>query len=177
MRKEKLIYEGKILNFYRDTVEIEGGKSAVREWVEHMGGACVVALDGENRVLLEKQYRYGVDAVAIEIPAGKLERGEDPANTAMRELCEETGYFTDKLYDLGTMYPTPAYTSEIIYMYAARVKGQGATNLDDGEVVEPFWMPIEEAVEKILANEIIDGKTQIAILKVWERLKNGEVFE
>ena len=124
------IFDGRILHVRRDTIELPDGSRGYREVVDHHGGVCVLALDDENRVLMVSQYRYPYEKVLREIPAGKLEYGEDPTQAAIRELKEETGAVAGDFRSLGELYPSPGYCGEVIRMYLARDLTFGETHLD-----------------------------------------------
>lgn len=160
------IYKGKIINLRVDDALLPNGNSAKREVVEHPGGVCVAALTKENELLLVKQFRYPYGQEILEIPAGKREAGEDPLCCGIRELAEETGAKSDNFEFLGQIYPTPGYTDEIIYLYLAKDVTFGNANPDDDEFVEVIKMPFEQALQKVLSNEIKDSKTQIAVLMI-----------
>ena len=159
------VFDGKIMHVRRDTVLLSDGSQAFREVVDHSGGVCVLALDDEGRALLVSQFRYPHERVLREIPAGKLEKGEDPAAAARRELREETGAVAAKWESLGEIYPTPAYCGEIIRMYLARELSFGETALDEGEFLEVERIDFNTLVEQVLAGEIRDAKTVAAVLK------------
>ncbi len=163
----ELIYDGKILKLTRDTALLENGETAYREVVHHSGGVCVLPLDNENNVLFVKQFRYPFATVLLEIPAGKREAGEDPLECGIRELKEEVGATADEVISLGKLYPTVAYDTEIIYMYLARGLKFGERHLDDDEFVDVVKIPLSEAYEMVMRDEIPDSKTQIAILKAY----------
>lgn len=166
----ELVYDGKIIKVWRDEAELENGKTALREVVKHPGGVCVVALDDEENVLFVRQFRYPHGKVLLEIPAGKLEYGEDHRECGLRELREETGCTCDSFEYLGSLLPTPAYDTEVIHMYLARGLHGGAQDLDEDEFLEVEKIPLQKAAEMILNNEIADAKTQTAILKTVLRL-------
>lgn len=159
------IFEGKILHVRRDIVALGDGSETFREVVDHPGGVCVLALDHENCALMVRQFRYPFARVLREIPAGKLERGEDPREAAVRELREETGAVAEKWESLGEIYPTPAYCGEIIRMYLARELTFGETELDEGEFLEVDRIPFDTLVEEVLNGDIRDAKTVAAVLK------------
>ncbi|HBI84942.1 MAG TPA: ADP-ribose pyrophosphatase [Ruminococcus sp.] len=160
------IYHGRILHVTRDTVLLENGTEAIREVIHHPGGACVVALTDAGEVLMVRQFRYPHAAETLELPAGKLEYGEDPLTCATRELREEAGASAPKLEPLGYLYPTPAYDKEVIYMYLARnLTLSGTQDLDTDEFLDVVRVPLREAVEMVMRNELPDAKTQIALLK------------
>ncbi|MCI8370340.1 MAG: NUDIX hydrolase [Clostridia bacterium] len=158
------VYDGKILRLEVDEVELPDGAKAKRECVRHHGGAAVLCvIDGE--ALLVKQFRYLYGKEIYEIPAGKLERGENPQFAAARELEEETGYVAGKLTPYLTIYPTPGYTDEVINVYLAEDLKKRAQKLDDGEFLSVEFIKLEKAVEMIANGEICDGKTVAAIYK------------
>ena len=159
------IFDGRILHIRRDTVELPGGGRSFREVVDHPGGVCVLALDGEDRVLIVSQYRYPYNKVLRELPAGKLERGEDPREAAIRELREETGAVAGTFESLGELYPSPGYCGEIIRMYLARDLTFGEAHLDEDEFLNLERVPFDQLVEQVLSGEIRDAKTIAAVLK------------
>lgn len=163
----ELIYDGKILKLTRDTAMLENGETAYREVVHHSGGVCVLPLDDEKNVLFVKQFRYPFATVLLEIPAGKREPGEDPLECGIRELSEEVGATAEEIIPLGKLYPTVAYNTEIIYMYLARGLSFHNQHLDADEFVDVVKIPLKEAYEMVMRDEIPDSKTQIAILKAW----------
>ena len=162
----ELLFDGTVLHVYKDDVQLPDGGTAVRELIKHIGAVCVIPVTDDGRVVLERQYRYPISRVVIEIPAGKLDYAdEDRLEAAKRELHEETGLTADKWTDIGLYYPAPAYSDEKITMYLAQGLHKGAQDLDEDEFLEVFTMPLTELVEKVLSGEISDGKTQIAALK------------
>ncbi len=161
----ELKYDGRIVKLYADTALLENGDTTLREVIRHPGGVCVVALTEENDVLFVRQFRYPHGKVLLEIPAGKLEYGEEHRDCGLRELKEETGCTCDSFEYLGNLLPTPAYDTEVIYMYLARGLHSGEQHLDINEFLEVEKIPLDKAVEMILNNEISDAKTQVAILK------------
>lgn len=168
-------YKGRIINLRRDTVALQDGKEATREVVEHNGGVCVAALTNQGEVLLVEQFRYPYKKVLLEIPAGKLERGEEPEKCGRRELAEETGAQAQKFVSLGQLYPSPGYCAEIIYMYAAAGLSFGEQNLDEDEFLAVKRVKLEEAVNMVLDNRIKDAKTQAALLKLY--LMKERIFQ
>lgn len=160
------IYDGVILHVYRDTVRLPNGRSTGREVIRHVGAVGILPLTEDGKVVIERQYRYPLDQVITEIPAGKLEsRAEDRLAAAKRELKEETGITADTWIDLGVYYPAAAYTDEKITLYLARDLHFGKQNLDDDEFLDVGMIPLKELVDKVMSGEITDGKTQVAILK------------
>ncbi len=161
----QLKYKGCILELYQDTALLENEKTALRDVIRHPGGVCIVALNEKNEAYFVKQFRYPHKKVLLEIPAGKLEWGENPLECGMRELREEAGFTADEFISLGCLYPTPAYDTEVIYMYLARGLHKSEQDLDDDEFLDVLTIPLDEAVKMVMNNEIEDAKTQLAILK------------
>lgn len=160
------IYDGKILHVYKDSVTLPNGKPAGRELIRHVGAVGIVPLTDDGRVYIERQYRYPLDMVITEIPAGKLDsKAEDRLEAAKRELSEETGITADEWTDMGVYYPAAAYTDEKITLYLARGLHFGAQNLDDDEFLNIEAVPLAQLVDEVMSGEITDGKTQVAILK------------
>lgn len=158
-------YDGKIVKLFVDRAELENGEVVAREMIKHPGGVCIVPLDENNNVLMVRQFRYPPHKVLLEIPAGKLEYGENHRECGLRELKEETGCTCDEFTYLGNLIPTPAYDNEVIHMYLARGLHGGEQDLDDDEFLDVEKIPLEKAVEMVMNNEIEDAKTQIALLK------------
>lgn len=163
-------FDGRIVKLFVDQVELENGETATREVIKHPGGVCILPLDEENNVLMVRQFRYPPQKVLLEIPAGKMEFGEDHRACGLRELKEETGCTCDEFIYLGNLIPTPAYDNEVIHMYLARGLHGGDQNLDEDEFLEIEKLPLEKAVKMVMNNEIADAKTQIALLKVQNML-------
>ena len=159
-------YRGRIINLRVDTALLPNGSSATREVVEHPGGVCVAALTEDGCLLFVRQFRYPYQKVLLELPAGKLDPGEDP-----RELREETGAEAARYESLGELYPSPGYCGEIIHLYAATGLTFGQMSPDEDEFLEVEKIPLEEAARMVLDNEIADAKTQAAVLKVYCREK------
>ena len=159
------IYEGPIFTITHDTAELENGKTAVRDVLHHHGGVCVIPITENNEIFLVKQFRYPFQTVTREVPAGKLDKGEDHAVCGRRELLEETGYTCSEYVYLGEMLPTPAYNSEVTYMYLAKGLTFSSQNLDPDEFLDVERIPLAEAVKQVMDGTIRDGKTQVTILK------------
>ena len=145
---------------------LENGKTALRDVVEHPGGVCVLPLTEDNEVILVKQFRYPYQEVLFEIPAGKLDKGEeDPLHCGMRELEEEAGVTAGDYLSLGQMYPSPGYCDEVIHMFLARQLQPSQQHLDEDEFLEVYKMPFAQVLKMVTEGEIRDAKTQIAVLK------------
>lgn len=162
-RKE--FYHGYIVDFCVHQVELEDGKTASREVVHHHGGVSVVALDEKGRLLLVRQFRFAAGKELLEIPAGKLEQGEDPMAAAARELEEETGYQAESLELLTEMIPTPGYCTEVIHIYLARGLRQGPCHPDPDEFLEICRLPFETLLEQAMDGRLQDAKTVAGLLK------------
>lgn len=160
----KEIYKGRIIHVKEDVVTLPNGKIEGRELVLHNGGVGVIAIDADLNVLMVKQYRKPFEAILLEIPAGKLELGEDIKSAAIRELREETGFLAKKTDFLCESYPSPGYLTEKIHLYIARDLEFVGQELDPGEFIEVYKIPIDKLVDMVIKNEIKDAKTQIAIL-------------
>ena len=171
----KYVFDGRILHITLDEIELPNGKKSKREVVNHPGGVTVAALDEENNLLFVRQFRYPYKEVVLELPAGKLEKGSTPLENGKRELMEETGAEGYSYISLGQLYPSPGYTSEIIHLYACKVKSQGSSNPDDGEFLNVEKIPLDKAVEMVLNNQIPDAKTQVAVLKTAMLIKSGKI--
>ena len=166
------IFSGRIIHIKEDTVLLPNGKTAGRELVIHNGGVGVIAVDEDKNVFMVEQYRKPYDEVVLEIPAGKLEKDEDPFCAGKRELAEETGYTAENFTFLGKSYPSPGYCSEIIHLYLAQNLSYVGQHLDADEFVEVKKIPLDTLVQMLMNNEIADAKTEIAILKA-DKIING----
>ncbi len=158
-------FDGVVLHLYRDEISLPDGGESVREYCKHNGGVCVVAITDDDEVLLVEQYRYAHREMVTELPAGKLEKGEDPDAAVIRELKEETGAVAKKITYLGEMYPSPALMDEVIYMYLAEGLTFGEQRLDEGEFLSCKRVRLDTLVEMIIKGEIKDAKTQCAVLR------------
>jgi ADP-ribose pyrophosphatase len=159
------IYDGRVINLKVHTIELPDGKKSMREIVEHNGGVGVIAVTKDRRVFMVNQYRTAAKQMMLEIPAGKLEKGEDTYDAGMRELEEETGYRAKTFTELGSYYATPGYCEEKLTLYLAtdlEFKGQ---HLDEGEFLNVSEHQLDELYQMVMDNKINDCKTAIAILK------------
>lgn len=159
-----VLFEGAIVTLRRDKAQLINGQVVSREVVEHPGGVGILALDGDD-VLLVKQYRYAFSRVLTEIPAGKREPGEDPFVTAQRELKEEIGATAEAWTDLGALIASPGCYGETLYLFLACELTFGETHPDADEFLETVRVPFDEAVELCMSGELTDAKTVAAILK------------
>lgn len=167
----ELIYDGKIVHLYVDRIETPDGKQATREYIRHQGAVCVVPVTEDGNAIVVDQYRYPFGRVVTEIPAGKIDPGEDPLTAARRELSEETGIGDGTLEFIGEFYSSPAILTEIIYMYLATGFTRGEMHPDPGEFVEIREIGLDRLVDEILQGKIKDAKTQAAVLKAAMLLK------
>lgn len=164
------IYEGAILNLRRDTVTVPSG-TAHREVVEHNGAVAIVPVKDDGKIVMVKQFRYPSGQVLLEIPAGKIDKGETvPEDTARRELREETGYTAEKLHYLGKLNPSVAYTEEVIHLYAATGLTAGETEFDKDEALDILEYDYEEAFSMAASGQLVDAKTVAGIFMAKEQL-------
>ena len=159
----ELLVKGNFLEVRRDTVELPTGRTATREYVVHPGAVAIVALLDDGRIVLERQFRYPVGHVVTEIPAGKLEVGEDPLRCAQRELLEETGYSAREWASAGLIHNAAAYSTEIIHLFFARGLTAGASQLDDGEFIETCLLDERHLDGMASRGELTDVKTLIGL--------------
>lgn len=173
--KSTQVYDGCLLKIYRDEVLLPDGNTSVREYNKHPGAVCVVPITKDNEVLMVRQYRYPSRQVMLEIPAGKLEKGETPLENCKRELKEETGAEGYSFTTLGGYVGLCAYSDELVHMYMCRVNDCGEQSLDEDEFLNVEKIPLDKVVEMVLNNQIEDGKTQVAILKAKYLLDSGKI--
>ena len=165
MLESKEIFNGRVIRVTLDKVQLEDGTTSTREVVHHHGGACVLPVDADGNVTMVRQFRYALGEELWELPAGKLEAGEDPFEAAKRELSEECGLTADAYTELGVVYPTVGYDSERIYLWAAEGLHTVGQHLDAGEFLDVVKMPFAQALGLVMDGTIKDSKTQIALLK------------
>ncbi len=158
-------FTGRIVTVRVDDVELQNGAKVKREVVEHPGGVAIVPLEEGGDVLCVRQYRYPLSKELLEIPAGKLEYGEEPLACAIRELSEETGCTAAEMIPLGKIYPSPGYCKETLYLYLARGLGHGAMHLDENEFLNVERWPLDQLIQKVMNDEISDAKTVVGLLK------------
>ena len=157
-----VVYDGKIMTVNNDEVLLLNGKKSRREVVHHNGGSTVLC-EMDGKILFVKQYRYSVGELLYELPAGKLEKGEDPKDTAIRELKEEGGITASEVKLLYAFYPTPGYSSEKIYIYQATGCVKGEMSLDENEFLLNEWISVDKIPSLLSSGKITDGKTIIAL--------------
>lgn len=164
--ESKTIFEGRIVKLTVDQAELPDGSLAVREVVYHPGGVAILALDDRNYVALVRQYRYPIGQLLLELPAGKLDAGEDHRLAAARELSEETGLEAAELTYLGYILASPGFCDESLHMYLARGLTQKEQHLDADEFLNVVTMPFDELVRQVMDGTITDAKTVATVLKV-----------
>ncbi len=167
----KLVYDGGLLKVHYDTVELVNGCTSWREVIRHPGAVVMVPLDDEDNIYLVRQYRYPYAKVLLEVPAGKLEYGEDPFEAAKRELSEEIGAEAREWISMGEMLPTPGFCDELQHVYLARGLTFGQMHPDEDEFLERVKMPLSQAVEMAIDGTLEDSKTVASILRAAGRLK------
>jgi len=158
--KSEIIFRGKVFNTKVDQIEYDSGNKAVREVAEHPGGAVVVPVTDDGKIVMVTQHRYPLNKVLLELPAGKLNKDEDPFICAVRELEEETGYKSKNVTELASIYTTPGYSTEKLWIYLAKDLKPGDHNREEGEFgMQVFELSMQEIENKIYNGEIVDGKT------------------
>ena len=160
----KLVYDGKMLKVREDTVRLPDGKTARREYVQHPGAVVIIPLLDDDTVIMERQFRYPLGRHFYELPAGKIEQGEDPLETAKRELKEECGYTAQRWQRLTTLHPCIGYSNEAIELYIARDLTYVGHALDEGEFLEVIRLPIAQALEWAKSGRITDVKAVAGLL-------------
>ena len=166
----KRIYEGRTINLRVDKVTVVSGTST-REIVEHNGGSVIAAVTDDNKIIMVKQFRKPMESPILEVPAGKLDGDEDPADAALRELSEETGYTAGKLEKLTEFYPSVGYTTEVLHIYLATDLKPGVCHPDENEVLEVMEMDLEEVYRMVMDGKIHDGKTIAAVMMARDKLR------
>lgn len=167
-----ILAQGKLLTVRNDTVALPNGHLSFREYVQHPGAVLVVPLLADGRLLLERQFRYALGQVFIELPAGKLESSEDPLAAAQRELLEETGYRGGQWLKLGVQHPCIGYSNEIIHTFLALHPHAGQQQRDADEFLEVFSVTFEEALQMVVRGEITDSKTISALFMAHQYMVN-----
>lgn len=162
------VYNGKVIDVRRDNVEIATGQKSVREVVEHSGGVVIAAQKTPETILMVKQFRYPIKETALELPAGKLEKGEEPFPAAQRELEEETGYRAKNWKSLGFIHTSPGFCDEKLYLYYASDLEFVGEHPDDGEIIQSFEYNLDEIFNKIKSGEINDAKTICALTRAFK---------
>lgn len=159
------IFSGKVIDLYVEDVELPNGKTSKREIVKHPGAVAVLAVTDEGKIIMVKQFRKPLERTIVEIPAGKLEKGEEPEYTALRELEEETGYTAKKLTKITAFYTSPGFADEIVHVFLAEELSmlEEKRELDEDEFVEVMEVALEDALKLVESREVYDAKTAYAI--------------
>ena len=168
--ESETLFEGKIVTLKLDKAELPNGRVARREVVEHPGGVAILPLFDDGTVSIVRQFRYPFQEVVTELPAGKLEKGEDHRPAALRELEEEVGVTCGKLTYLGCLYSSPGFSTEVLHMYLAQELAQGACHPDDDEFLDAERIPFSQLADQVMSGEIVDAKTVALVLKVKQLL-------
>ena len=157
------VFDGVLLHVYQDQVELPNGRESIREYIKHPGASVMIPLTENGEVILERQYRYPLGRELIELPAGKIDPGEDPLESARRELEEETGYSGGQFVRLGKLNPCIGYSDEVIYIYLVTDLTFVEERQDTDEFIETFRLPLDDALEAVRTGEITDAKTMIGL--------------
>jgi NUDIX domain. len=173
--KTEPVYEGTIFEMEKLTVELPNGKTAYRDVIRKSGASVIVPLTDDGQVIMVKQYRKPVEEVSLEIPAGKMETGEDPAQCAARELKEETGYVAERFIQILTLYPAPAYTDEVLYVFVATGLSKGEACPDEDEFINAEKYKMDDVIRMIEDGTIKDAKTVAGILHAARLLEKGRL--
>ena len=173
----KKVYEGSLLHVYEDEIELPDKKPSAREWIEHPGASAVVPVFEDGTIMLVKQYRYPPRKLFIEVPAGKIDKGESPQTTATRELQEECGILCERLEKAGDFFPAIGYSDEIIHVYVAWGLKMQEQNVDDDEFLLNYRLSFSEALRMIEAGDIDDGKTICSLIQASLWWKKNEPFK
>jgi len=168
-----LAYDGHFIKVQRDSIRLPDGKTSIREYIRHPGAVVIIPLLDDGRVLLERQFRYPLDRVFIELPAGKIDPNEDPLECAKRELEEETGYTATDWRFVCTIHNAIAYSDEHLDIFVARGLTAGESKLDDGEFLETFSASVPEMLQWVREGKITDVKTVIGTFWI-EKILAGE---
>ncbi|GGL46655.1 NUDIX domain-containing protein [Sporolactobacillus putidus] len=157
------IFKGRVVHLLVDKVGLPNGNDATREVVRHPGAVAIIAVTEDEKMLLVRQYRYPLDKIIYEIPAGKLEPGENPDDSAMRELEEETGHQCEQLERIASFYSSPGFSDELLNIYFTNTLTNGRQHLDDDEFLEVYAVDLGEAVQMVRDHRIADAKTVYAV--------------
>ncbi|MFT5611601.1 MAG: ADP-ribose pyrophosphatase [Arenicella sp.] len=162
----KLIHKGNLLELHSERVDFPNGGHTYFDIVKHPGGAVIAAINDDNEICLLKQWRHALGEMIWELPAGCLEPGEPPMETAKRELEEEAGVKAQQWRDLGKISSSPGFSNEILYLYEARELSKGTMKLDDAEQLTAHWLPIEKVLTMAREGDIIDAKTLAVLFRI-----------
>lgn len=164
------VFSGRLLTIHLDKVALPNGNTSTREVVLHPGAVCVLPIKDDYTIYMTKQFRYSLGREVIELPAGKIDPGEDPFETAKRELKEETGLTANKYTYWGEFYSSAGFSNEILHLYLAQdLTDSGSQNLDEDEFLDVFTMPLEEAYQMVLEGKLPDSKTQAMVTRAYNQ--------
>lgn len=166
----EMIYKGRILNLRKDKVHVKDNQTSYREIIEHNGGVALAAVTDEGKLVMVRQYRKAAEKAVLEVPAGKIEIGEDRMLTAKRELKEETGYTAENFLHLTSFYSSIGYSTEVVHLYLATKLTPGETDFDDNEAIDILEYDVSALKSMVLNAEIEDAKTIVAILLIASRM-------
>ncbi|MFO1376638.1 MAG: NUDIX hydrolase [Steroidobacteraceae bacterium] len=168
-------FTGRVVRVDVDEVRLPNGHEATLEVVHHPGGAAAVAIDADRRVCLLRQYRHAIGQWIVELPAGKLDTDEGPEATAQRELAEEAGVTARTWQSLGCSISSPGVFTEFVHLFLATELGSASLQREHGEVLEPFWMPLDEALQNVLDGHWSDAKTVVGLVRAAALLRRGDL--
>ena len=171
------LYKGKLLDVFSDQVRLPDGETSEREYIKHQGAAAILPVFENGDVMLIRQYRYPLDQVFLEVPAGKIDPGEDSAKTAVRELNEETGLTCHQNAALGHYYPSIGYTDEIIYLFVGWDIEERAQQVDEEEFIQKQRLAFKDVHEMAVNGEITDSKTALLLLRAAHWWNTNQPFE
>jgi len=170
-----VMYEGNFMRVHKDTVRLPDGKTSSREYITHPGAVAILAMLDNGNLVMERQFRYAPQREFIELPAGKIDHGEDILFTAQRELLEETGYVASEWVHLSTVWPCIGYADERMEYFLARGLNHQGRNLDDGEFLEVFELSLPDAIDGIRTGTINDSKTIVGLFWLEKYLRDWQV--
>lgn len=162
--RKNVVHRGRMVDFCSDEIRLPNGKKATREYMDHPGAVGVIPFLDKDTVVLVRQYRYPVGEITLELPAGKLDKGEDARACVRRELREETGYTARKITPLLNYWPTPAFANEVLHLFTATELTPGALDCDEDEFLEVVRVPFKKALALVRSGKIRDSKTVIGLL-------------
>lgn len=172
--ESRRVYEGRIVGLRVDRVVLPGGRETTREVVEHPDCVAIVAIDAEDNVILVRQFRHAVERELLEIPAGGIEPGEEPLQSALRELEEETGYIAGRMERLGGFYSSPGYATEFLHLFLATELQKASSRVRDDEIIEVVPIPLKQVRSLITSGELRDGKSIAGFFALFQRLEKNK---